>query len=177
MSQVCPNGATTTVDEKHCHVSENRSHAIKPPFTLESATAKVRAAEDAWNSRNPEQVSLAYSVDSEWRNRDQFVQGREQIREFLSGKWQKERDYRLVKDLWTFSENRIAVRYQYEYHNSEGQWFRAYGNELWEFDEEGLMVRREASINDLPIQESERKFHWPLSGPRPVEHPGIQNVA
>lgn len=124
-----------------------------PPFTLETATAKVRAAEDAWNSRDPERVSLAYSEDCEWRNRDQFFRGRDQIREFLTRKWERELEYRLVKSLWSFSDDRIAVRFQYEYHDAAGQWFRAYGNELWEFDQDGLMRRREASINDTPIQE------------------------
>ncbi|MEW4490946.1 nuclear transport factor 2 family protein [Thalassoglobus sp. JC818] len=151
--------------------------ATTPPFTLETATKKVRAAEDAWNSRDPERVSLAYSPDSEWRNRGTFLQGREEIRNFLSEKWRKELDYRLVKSLWSFSDHHIAVRFQYEYHNSDGQWFRAYGNELWEFDDAGLMRRREASINDVPIQEGERKFHWPASEPRPAEHDGIPSVA
>lgn len=136
---------------------------IRPPFTLESATAKVRAAEDAWNSRDPQLVALTYSEDSEWRNRDQFLRGREQIRAFLSGKWERELDYRLTKSLWSFTDNRIAVRFQYEYRDGSGQWFRAYGIELWEYDEDGLMRRREASINDVPIQECERRFHWPLS--------------
>ena len=146
---------------------------IRPPFTLESATAKVRAAEDAWNTRDPQRVSLAYS---EWRNRDEFLRGREQIRNFLIRKWERELDYRLTKSLWSFNDNRIAVRFQYEYHNTNGQWFRAYGNELWEFDDEGLMRRREASINDLPIQEHERNFHWSAIGPRPADDAGIPNV-
>ena len=149
---------------------------IRPPFTLESATAKVRAAEDAWNSRDPQRVSLAYSEDSAWRNRDQFPRGREQIRDFLTRKWERELDYRLTKSLWSLTDSRIAVRFQYEYHDASGQWFRAYGNELWEFDDEGLMRRREASINDLPIQEQERKFHWPAPGPRPADDAGIPNV-
>jgi len=149
---------------------------IRPPFTLETATAKVRAAEDAWNSRDAKRVSLAYSEDSEWRNRAQFVQGRSQIREFLTGKWERELDYRLTKSLWSFSDDRIAVRFQYEYHNATGQWFRAYGNELWEFDERGLMRRREASINDVVIEEHERKFHWSAPGPRPSENAGIPSV-
>lgn len=149
---------------------------IRPPFTLESATAKVRVAEDAWNSRDPQRVSLAYSEDSEWRNRDQFPRGREQIRDFLTRKWERQLDYRLTKVLWSFTDSRIAVRFQYEYHDANGQWFRAYGNELWEFDDEGLMRRREASINDLPIQEQERKFHWPAPGPRPADDAGIPNV-
>ncbi len=150
---------------------------LRPPFDLETATAKVRAAEDAWNSRDPDRVSLAYSEDSEWRNRSQFVYGRSQIRKFLRKKWEKELDYRLTKSLWSYTENRIAVRFQYEYHDSNGQWFRAYGNELWEFNDEGLMRRREASINDVPIQVNERRFHWPAPGPRPVGDLGIPEVA
>ncbi len=149
---------------------------IRPPFTLDTAAAKVRAAEDAWNSRDAHRVSLAYSEDSEWRNRDQFVQGRSQIREFLTGKWERELDYRLTKSLWSFSDDRIAVRFQYEYHNATGQWFRAYGNELWEFDDEGLMRRREASINDVAIEEHERRFHWAAPGPRPSSDAGIPSV-
>lgn len=149
---------------------------IRPPFTLESATAKVLAAEDAWNSRDPHRVSLAYSENSEWRNRDQFLQGRSQIREFLTGKWEKELDYRLTKSLWSFSDDRIAVRFQYEYHDATGQWFRAYGNELWEFDQDGLMRRREASINDVPIDEQKRKFHWPAPDVRPNDDDGIPSV-
>ena len=148
----------------------------RPPFTEESAIAKVRAAEDAWNSRDPDRVSLAYSIDSQWRNRDQFLEGREQIREFLTRKWEKELDYRLTKSLWSFGENRIAVRFQYEYHDAQGRWFRAYGNELWEFNEGGLMQRREASINDVSIEERERKFHWAAPGPRPLADAGIPSV-
>lgn len=150
--------------------------AIRPPFTLETATAKVRAAEDAWNSRDPHRVSLAYSEDSVWRNRNQFIRGRTQIREFLKSKWDEELDYRLTKALWSFTDNRIAVRFQYEYHNAEGQWFRAYGNELWDFDEEGLMQRREASINDVAIEEVQRKHHWPAPAPRPAGDIGIPNI-
>lgn len=149
---------------------------LRPPFTLESATAKVRAAEDAWNSRDPYRVSLAYSENSEWRNRDQFIKGRDELREFLTRKWTKEHDYRLVKSLWAFSEDRIAVRFQYEYHDDSEQWFRAYGNELWGFDEIGLMRRREASINDVEIQEQERKFHWAAPSPRPTGDDGIPSV-
>lgn len=149
---------------------------IRPPFTLESATAKVRAAEDAWNSRDPQRVSLAYTEDSEWRNRDRFLRGRDQIREFLIRKWACELDYRLTKSLWCVTDNRIAVRFQYEYHNADGQWFRAYGNELWEFDDEGLMRRREASINDVPILEHERKFHWRTPGPRPEDYTAIPSL-
>src|SRR5690606_4193936 len=138
--------------------------------------AKVRAAEDAWNSRDPQRVSVAYSEDSEWRNRDQFLRGRNQIREFLARKWERELDYRLTKSLWSFTDNRIAVRFQYEYHDADGQWFRAYGNELWEFDNTGLMKRREASINDIPILSADRKFRWPAPGPRPCDNPGIPSL-
>ena len=130
----------------------------KPPFNLDSAKVKVQAAEDSWNSRDPERVALAYTVDSDWRNRDEFIKGREAIKEFLRRKWAKELDYKLKKELWCFTENRIAVTFQYEWHNAVGHWFRSYGNELWEFDEEGLMRRRIASINDLGIAESERKI-------------------
>ncbi|MBL8820450.1 MAG: nuclear transport factor 2 family protein [Planctomyces sp.] len=149
---------------------------IRPPFTLETAEARVKSAEDAWNSRDPYRVSLGYSEDSEWRNRDQFIRGREQIQEFLAGKWERELDYRLTKSLWSFTGHRIAVRFQYEYHNIDGQWFRAYGNELWEFDTEGLMQRREASINDLAIQADDRRFFWLAPGPRPVNDAGIPSI-
>ncbi|BEP44319.1 MULTISPECIES: nuclear transport factor 2 family protein [Variovorax] len=131
-----------------------------PPFTLESATQKVQAAEDAWNSRDPVRVSLAYTPDTEWRNRADFVNGREQVVEFLSRKWVRELDYRLKKQLWAFMDNRIAVRFEYEWHDDSGQWYRSHGNENWEFAENGLMQRRFASINDQPIKESDRKFHW-----------------
>jgi nuclear transport factor 2 (NTF2) superfamily protein len=131
-----------------------------PPFTLETAKAKIKAAEDAWNTRNPDRVALAYTEDSEWRNRNEFLKGRDEIREFLKRKWAKELDYRLRKELWCFMDNRIAVRFEYEYHDQDGNWYRAYGNENWEFAENGLMMRRYASINDLAIQESDRKFRW-----------------
>ncbi len=134
---------------------------IKPPFDLESATAKVQAAEDAWNSRDPQRVSMAYTEDSEWRNRAEFIRGREEIRAFLARKWAKEHEYRLKKELWGFRNNRMAVRFEYEWHDDAGQWWRSYGNELWEFNEEGLMARRFASINDAPILESERRILKP----------------
>ncbi|MGY8767969.1 MAG: DUF1348 family protein [Pirellulales bacterium] len=149
---------------------------VRPPFTLETATTKVRLAEDAWNSRDPKRVSLAYSENSEWRNREEFIQGRANIRQLLSRKWENELDYRLAKSLWSFSDNRIAVRFQYEFRNPNDQWFRAYGNELWEFDEQGLMERREASINNVRIQPQERKFHWSAPGPRPATDAGINAV-
>ena len=149
---------------------------LVPPFTLQSATQKVRFAEDAWNSRDPERVALAYTEDSIWRNRSQFLVGRGAIKTFLAGKWAAELDYRLIKALWTYGDNRIAVRFQYEWHDAAGAWHRSYGNELWEFDDRGLMRRREASINDVPIAESDRKFLWPAPGPRPADHPGIPDV-
>ena len=147
--------------------------AIVPPFTMQTARRKVRLAEDAWNSRDPKRVSLAYSEDSQWRNRGTFIQGRVAIRRFLSGKWMTELDYRLVKSLWSFTDNRIAVRFQYEWHDDAGQWHRSYGNELWAFDDAGLMRRREASINDITIEQADRRFFWPAPGPRPTDHPGI----
>ncbi|QSQ12954.1 nuclear transport factor 2 family protein [Myxococcus landrumensis] len=131
---------------------------LRPPFTLETARAKVQAAEDAWNSRDPERVARAYSEDSEWRNRTEFFRGREAIRNFLRGKWERELDYRLMKELWAFTENRISVRFEYEWHDTKGQWFRTHGNEHWEFNEEGLMRRRDMSANDIPILESERRL-------------------
>ncbi|GGG84855.1 nuclear transport factor 2 family protein [Edaphobacter dinghuensis] len=149
--------------------------ALVPPFTREIAIQKVRLAEDGWNSRDPARVSLAYSVDSRWRNRSEFVNGREEIVEFLTRKWSRELEYRLIKELWAFDVNRIAVRFAYESHDVEGDWFRSYGNENWEFDEKGLMKVRHASINDVPIKESERLFHWPL-GRRPDEHPGLSEL-
>lgn len=144
-----------------------------PSFTLETAVQKVRMAEDAWNTRDPERVALAYSEDSRWRNRAEFFQGRAPIIDFLRRKWAKELDYRLIKELWAFHEDRIAVRFQYEWHDDSGNWFRAYGNEQWEFDSDGLMRRREASINDVPITPGERCFQWEPWGPRPPTHPGL----
>jgi nuclear transport factor 2 (NTF2) superfamily protein len=146
-----------------------------PPFTKETATKKVRLAEDGWNTRDPEKVALAYTADSRWRNRAEFLKGRAEIVAFLRRKWARELDYRLIKELWTFGENRIAVRFAYEFHDDSGNWFRAYGNENWEFDERGLMRLRLASINDLPIKESERKYHW-LLGRRPDEHSGLSEL-
>lgn len=146
-----------------------------PPFSLETAIQKVRLAEDGWNSRDPERVALVYTPDSEWRNRVEFPKGREQIIEFLTRKWRRELDYRLIKELWAFHGHRIAVRFAYEWHDDAGHWFRAYGNENWEFDDNGLMRRRYASINDLPIREGERLFHWPL-GRRPDDHPGLSDL-
>jgi uncharacterized protein len=146
-----------------------------PPFNENTAKQKVRAAEDGWNNRNPEKVALAYTADSQWRNRAEFLNGRVEIAEFLTRKWAKELDYRLIKELWAYTDNRIAVRFAYEWRDDSGQWYRSYGNENWEFDENGLMKFRRASINDLPINESERKFHWPL-GPRPAEHPGLSEL-
>jgi nuclear transport factor 2 (NTF2) superfamily protein len=146
-----------------------------PPFTLDTATQKVRMAEDAWNTRDPERVALAYTPDSRWRNRAEFFTGREAIVAFLKRKWAKELDYRLIKELWAFHGNRIAVRFQYEWRDDSGNLFRAHGNEQWEFDENGLMRRREASINDVPITAAERRFTWP-AGPRPVDHPGLTEL-
>lgn len=146
-----------------------------PPFTRDTAAQKVRMAEDAWNTRDPEKVSKAYTADSEWRNRAEFFSGRQAIVEFLQRKWAKELDYRLIKELWAFHENRIAVRFAYEWHDDAGNWFRSYGNENWEFSPQGLMQRRIASINDLPINEANRKYKWPL-GPRPHDHPGLSDL-
>ncbi|WP_024278185.1 nuclear transport factor 2 family protein [Xanthobacter sp. 126] len=146
-----------------------------PPFTVETATHKVRIAEDAWNTRDPERVSLAYTPDSRWRNRSDFLTGRPEIVTFLTAKWRRELDYRLIKELWGLNDNRIAVRFQYEWHDADGAWYRSYGNEQWEFDAEGLMRRREASINDVAIAESDRRFLWPL-GPRPADHPGLTEL-
>ena len=146
-----------------------------PPFTLETATQKVRMAEDAWNSRDPARVALAYSEDSRWRNRSEFLQGRAAIEAFLTRKWQRELEYRLIKQIWAHAGNRIAVRFAYEWHDGSGSWFRSYGNENWEFDEEGLMRLRIASINDLPIEQDERKYHWAL-GRRPDDHPSLTDL-
>jgi len=146
-----------------------------PPFTRESAMQKVRLAEDAWNSRDPVRVSLVYTTDTRWRNRVEFPVGRQQVVELLQRKWARELDYRLIKELWAHDGNRIAVRFAYEWHDDSGHWFRSYGNENWEFDENGFMVRRFASINDLPIAESDRKYHWPL-GRRPDDHPGLGDL-
>nr|WP_180882947.1 nuclear transport factor 2 family protein [Mesorhizobium loti] len=146
-----------------------------PPFNAETAAEKARKAEDAWNSRDPEKVSLAYTEDSQWRNRAEFVRGRPEIVTFLTRKWARELEYRLIKEVWTWNENRIAVRFAYEWRDDSGHWFRSYGNENWEFDEAGLMRRRVASINDMPIIEAERKFHWPL-GRRPDDHPGLSDL-
>jgi nuclear transport factor 2 (NTF2) superfamily protein len=147
-----------------------------PPFTRESAILKVRKAEDGWNSREPERVSLAYTQDSMWRNRSEFVTGRAAIVGLLQRKWAKELEYRLIKELWAFTENRISVRFQYEFHDEAGDWFRAHGNEQWEFAPSGLMRRREASINDVPIRAGDRRFLWPELGPRPADYPGLTEL-
>jgi len=147
-----------------------------PPFTRETAIQKVRGAEDAWNSCDPVRASLGYSVDSVWRNRSEFLKGRPQIVEFLTRKWNRELEYRLIKELWAFTGNRIAVRFAYEYHDDSGNWFRAYGNENWEFDDHGLNRHRIASINELPIREADRKYHWDRKGPRPADHPGLSDL-
>ena len=146
-----------------------------PPYTSETAAQKVRLAEDAWNSRDPARVALAYTPDSRWRNRSEFLEGRAAIEAFLKRKWARELDYRLIKELWACHGHRIAVRFAYEWHDEHGQWYRSYGNENWEFDDEGLMRRRIASINDLPIAAPERKFHW-VSGPRPADHPSLSDL-
>ena len=146
-----------------------------PPFTKETAIQKVRAAEDAWNNRDPTKVPMAYTEDTKWRNRSEIFQGRDKVREFLERKWSKELEYRLIKEYWAHGDDRIAVRFAYEYNTADGQWFRAYGNENWEFDENGLMKIRHASINDLPIEESERLYHWP-QGRRPDDHPSLSDL-
>ncbi|HTJ59112.1 MAG TPA: nuclear transport factor 2 family protein [Devosiaceae bacterium] len=147
-----------------------------PPFIIETAMQKTRAAEDAWNTREPERVSLAYTPDSRWRNRSEFIQGRPAIVAFLTRKWARELEYRLIKELWAFSDNRIAVRFAYEWHDAAGQWFRSYGNENWEFDQAGLMRTRHASINDLAISESDRLFHWEMGKRRPDDHPSLSDL-
>lgn len=147
-----------------------------PPFTWETAIQKVRMAEDAWNSCDPERVALGYTEDSQWRNRAEFPRGRVEIVQFLKRKWARELDYRLIKELWAFKDNRIAVRFAYEWRDDAGNWFRSYGNENWEFDAEGLMRLRYASINDLPIKESDRKYHWDRGTPRPADHPGLSDL-
>ncbi len=149
--------------------------ALVPPFTQETATAKVRMAEDGWNSRDPKRVALVYTEDSRWRNRAEFPVGRHEIIEFLTRKWNKEREYRLIKELWAFGDSRIAVRFAYEWRDAGGNWFRSYGNENWQFNEAGLMAVRHASINDMRISEADRKYHWPL-GPRPKDHPGLSDL-
>ena len=156
-------------------MEQSMSRPPLPPFTQETAMQKVRAAEDAWNTREPVRVAQAYTKDSQWRNRAEFLHGRIAIEAFLTRKWQRELDYRLIKELWAFHDNRIAVRFAYEWHDDSGTWFRSYGNENWEFDEQGLMRRRIASINDLPIAAADRKYHWPL-GRRPDEHPGLSDL-
>jgi len=154
---------------------QEKSRPPLPPFDATAAAQKVRMAEDAWNTRSPERVSLAYTRDSSWRNRSEFLSGREAIVQFLIRKWNRELDYRLIKELWAFQGDRIAVRFAYEWRDDSGNWFRSYGNENWEFDEYGFMRRRIASINDQPIQESQRKYRWPL-GPRPADHPGLSQL-
>jgi uncharacterized protein len=149
--------------------------SVRPPFTAETARRKARMAEDAWNTRDPDRVSRAYTEDSAWRNRAEFLAGRPAIVAFLERKWARELDYRLIKEVWAFTDNRIAVRFAYEWRDDSGHWFRSHGNEQWEFEETGLMRRREASINDVQLREEDRKFRWPL-GPRPAEHPGLSDL-
>lgn len=156
-------------------ITDNEARPPFPPFTHETAMLKVRMAEDGWNNRNPEKVALAYTIDSQWRNRAEFPVGREQIIAFLKYKWASEHEYRLIKELWAYAGNHIAVRFAYEWHNDQGEWFRSYGNENWEFNDQGLMQKRYASINDLPIKETERKFHW-QQGRRPDDHPGLSDL-
>jgi nuclear transport factor 2 (NTF2) superfamily protein len=157
-------------------MSDPQQRPPLPPFTLESAIAKVRRAEDAWNGREPAKVALAYTADSRWRNRSTFLRGRPAIEAFLADKWSRELDYRLIKEIWAHSDDRIAVRFVYEWRDARGQWFRAHGNENWLFDENGLMAERHASINDVPIAEADRLFHWDRSGPRPADHPGLSEL-
>jgi uncharacterized protein len=158
-----------------CNRSRSVARPPLPPFTAETAAQKARLAEDAWNTRDPARVAQAYTVDSIWRNRAEFIHGRQEIEAFLTRKWNRELDYRLIKEVWTFRDDRIAVRFAYEWHDDSGNWFRSYGNENWEFNEDGLMRRRIASINDLPIKDGERKYHWPL-GRRPDDHPSLSDL-
>ncbi|MFZ0711857.1 MAG: nuclear transport factor 2 family protein [Terrimicrobiaceae bacterium] len=167
---------TPTPPDAAIDLNSAEPRAPFPPFTEETAIKKVRLAEDGWNSRDPHRVALAYTPDSVWRNRSEFPCGRRQIVEFLTRKWKKELDYRLIKELWTFGGSRIAVRFAYEWHDDSGNWFRSYGNENWDFDHAGLMHHRHASINDLPIKESDRKFRWDASLPRPLNHPGLTDL-
>jgi uncharacterized protein len=160
---------------RRCEMMDAERPPLPPFTTVQAAAQKVRMAEDAWNTREPERVALAYTVDSHWRNRTEFFEGRAAIVAFLTRKWNRELDYRLIKELWAFREDRIAVRFAYEWHDDSGNWFRSYGNELWEFNEHGLMRRRVASINDAPIRESDRKYHWPL-GRRPDDHPSLSDL-
>ncbi len=173
-SRATPWQAASAKDAWETKMTETRPPV--PPFTPETAAQKVRGAEDGWNARDPARVSLAYTVDSQWRNRAEFIQGRAAIAAFLKRKWAGELDYRLIKELWAFTGNRIAVRFAYEWHDDSGNWFRSYGNENWEFDDSGLMRRRIASINDLPIAVAERKYHWDAPGPRPPGHPGLSDL-
>ena len=147
-----------------------------PPFQHDTAAQKVRLAEDAWNGRDPAKVALGYTEDSRWRNRSTFLTGRDEIVRFLTGKWEREHEYRLIKEVWAYTDSRIAVRFAYEWRSDAGQWFRAYGNENWQFESSGLMTERHASINDVPLEESQRLFHWDLSGPRPADHPGLSDL-
>lgn len=165
-----------TPDQRWRNVMSSETLPPLPPFTRETAIIKVKAAEDGWNSCDPHRVSKAYSPNSYWRNRAEFIEGRDKIVEFLTRKWNKELEYRLIKELWAFTENHIAVRFAYEWHDDSKNWFRSYGNENWDFDENGLMRRRFACINDLPIKESDRKYHWDRSGPRPADHPGLTDL-
>jgi nuclear transport factor 2 (NTF2) superfamily protein len=169
----CPSGKIQLPHDREVPVMETKPPL--PPFTRETAAQKARMAEDAWNTRDPDRVCLVYTEDTRWRNRAEFPVGREQVRQFLARKWARELDYRLIKELWACSGNRIAVRFAYEWHDDSGNWFRSYGNENWEFNDQGFMMRRIASINDLPIQEAERKFRWPL-GRRPDDHPGLSEL-
>jgi nuclear transport factor 2 (NTF2) superfamily protein len=170
-----PMKSETTNQQTPTQESKPSTRPPLPPFTRETAIQKVRLAEDGWNSRDPEKVALAYTIDSRWRNRAEFPHGRQEIIQFLKRKWAKELDYRLIKELWAYTENRIAVRFAYEWHDDSRNWFRSYGNENWEFNGNGLMALRFASINDLPILESDRKYHWPL-GRRPDDHPGLSDL-